>query len=454
MNRTHAEAFFQDPRIAEAKKLLLETLSDHQKQLISHRPANPNLKTDYDELLATYAEFRGGKLWYRYLGSGMGKGALVELLDGSIKYDFITGIGVHYFGHSHPTIISAAVDAALCDTIMEGNLQQNFDAYRLTETLINASKMDHCFLTTSGAMAVENGLKIIFQKKHPANRILAFERCFMGRSLVASQITDRPNYREGLPNNIFVDYIPFYDPDHPEMSTARAVTALKQQLARYPKQYAVMCFELIQGDGGFYVASKSFFEAIMKVLKEHDVAIFIDEVQTFGRTPELFAFHYFGLQEYADVVTIGKLSQACATLFRKNFAPQLGLLSQTFISSVSAIQTGQVIIDELLSGGYYGADGKVHKIFNYFSNKLKSLSERYPEKIRGPFGLGGMIAFTPFDGSYDKAVKLAHDLFDAGLICFITGTHPTRIRFLVPMGVITFDDIDGACTILENVLTS
>ena len=44
----------------------------------------------------------------------------------------------------------------------------------------------------------------------------------------------------------------------------------------------------------------------MEILKQNNIAIFIDEIQTFGRTEELFAFQYFGLDDFVDVVTRGK----------------------------------------------------------------------------------------------------------------------------------------------------
>ena len=69
---------------------------------------------------------------------------------------------------------------------MQGNLQQNVETESLVRTLLDAANrkgafFKHCFLTTSGAMANENALKLIFQKKSPASRILAFEGCFAGR---------------------------------------------------------------------------------------------------------------------------------------------------------------------------------------------------------------------------------------------------------------------------------
>ena len=77
-----------------------------------------------------------------------------------------------------------------------------------------------------------------------------------------------------------------------------------------------MVVELVQGEGGYYAGDREFF------LRDPDascdaagVAIFFDEVQTFGRTTRPFAFQHFGLDEFAEIVSIGKLSQVCATLF-------------------------------------------------------------------------------------------------------------------------------------------
>jgi acetylornithine/succinyldiaminopimelate/putrescine aminotransferase len=253
-----ADALFQDARISEAKKLLIDAVAAHQKTLTHVKPPNPALKQTYDELLEKFTQYRGNKLWFPYIGSGMGNGVFVELLDGSVKYDFICGMGTHFLGHSHPEIISASIDAAISDTVMQGHLQQNRDTIELSEILTRESKLPHCFLTTSGAMANENALKIAFQKKYPAYRVLSFERCFAGRTLATTQITDKPSFREGLPQTLTVDYVPFFDPKQPAESTERTLEALKKHLQRYPKQHAVMCFELIQGEGGFHSATKEF----------------------------------------------------------------------------------------------------------------------------------------------------------------------------------------------------
>ncbi len=448
------EKLFNDPKVIEAKKLLIDSVKEHSRHIEKVKGPDPDLAAPYKELLESYEKMRGGPLFYPYIGSGLGNGALVELMDGSVKYDFITGIGVHGFGHGHPDIIDSSINAALTDTVMEGHLQQNSDAFELTKLLIDVSGLDHCFLTSTGAMANENAFKICFQKKHPASRILAFDHCFMGRTLTMAQVTDKPMNRVGLPLNQPVDYIPFYDPSRPEESEKEAVNALKTFIERYPGQHALMSFELVQGEGGFNVAAPEFYKILMDILKESGIPIMIDEVQTFGRTSQPFAFQHFGLEDYVDVVTIGKLSQACATLYKHPMNPAPGLLSQTFTTSSSAIRSSKVIIEKLLNEGHFGENGKNAAINKIFSERFENICKKHPGLVKGPYGIGCMVAFTPFDGERSRVLHFSHELFKQGVMGFIAGSGPTRCRFLVPMLAVEEKDIDEAMNIAEKTLLS
>ena len=177
-----------DPRIAEAKRLIQEAVAEHSADLTAVAEPIPTLVVDYQAMVDEYSKLRGGKVYFPYLGSGIGNGPFVELADGSVKMDLISGIGVHGYGHSHPKLIDAGIDAALCDTVMQGNLQANPSIVDTSRLLVDLAKesgsgINHCFLTTSGAMANENALKLAFQKNTPANRIVAFTHCFAGRTL-------------------------------------------------------------------------------------------------------------------------------------------------------------------------------------------------------------------------------------------------------------------------------
>ena len=462
MSQTVAEALFSDPRVAQAKQLLSAALAEHQKGLTGIRPPKTELKVSYEELVKQFSGARGGPLFFPYLGSGIGRGSLVELADGSVKYDMITGIGVHYLGHSHPLLTGVGVEAAIRDTVMQGNLQQNVESVRLSQTLIEMANRDsankrlaHCFVTSSGAMANENALKLLFQKAAPANRLLAFSGGFAGRTMVLSQVTDKAAYRVGLPKTIDADYVPFYDPSQPEHSIKAATSRLKELLYRYPKQHAGMWMELVQGEGGFNSGTREFFVPILDLLKENGVAIWFDEIQTFARTTQAFAFQHFGLDAYPEVVTVGKLTQVCATLFSDALVPKPGLVSQTFTAGTGAILAAQAILDHLRTGAgqYFGSDGRIMQIRRRFLSHLERIATAHPNWVKGPYGEGVMIAFTPMDGAEATVKKLLSALFEAGVIAFMCGANPTKIRFLPAVGAITDSEIDAVCQILERVLS-
>eukprot|EP01047_Picozoa_sp_COSAG01_P042914 COSAG01_NODE_3776_length_5706_cov_7.934011_1_plen_147_part_10 len=134
-----ADKLNNDPRLAEAKKLILAAVAEHQETLVSVRPPRPELAANYEHQLEQFGAIRGGKTFFPYLGSGIGNGPFVELADGSVKLDLITGIGVHGYGHSHPRLINAGIDAAMSDTVMQGNLQQNTSSCDIVKLLTDVA---------------------------------------------------------------------------------------------------------------------------------------------------------------------------------------------------------------------------------------------------------------------------------------------------------------------------
>ncbi|MBA2404072.1 MAG: aminotransferase class III-fold pyridoxal phosphate-dependent enzyme [Bdellovibrionales bacterium] len=457
MAKTVADGFFADPRLKEAKKLIQDALKEHQSQITGVRAANPELKESYDQLLKKMAEYRGGALFYNYLGTGIGHGPLVELADGSVKYDFITGIGVHYMGHSHPGVIEAQINGAISNTVMNGHLQQNTDSAKLVELFSReackkGAEVKNVFLTTSGAMANENAFKMILQKRYPAARFFSFEKCFSGRTLGMAWVTDKAAYRQGLPKTLDVDYIPFYNADDHKGSIEKAVYAMKKAITRFPAQHAGFIMELIQGENGSWVGNTEYFEALIKVCQENNISVLVDEVQTFARTHDLFAFQFFKLDKHVDLVSVGKNSQVCATLFKDDHKPKPGLMSQTFTGSSSQIAASNFIINEMVNGGYLGENGKIEKLHQHFKGHLEKLAKKYPDKVSGPFGIGAMVAMTVFGGDEAKSKNFTMKLFENGVLSFMAGSSPTRVRFLMPVMATENKHIDEVCAIMEKTL--
>jgi len=452
-----AEALAADPRIAEAKVLLHAALSDHREKLAEIRPPDPERAATYAAALEAFSARRGGALFYPYLGSGLGHGALVELADGSVKYDLIGGIGVHYFGHNDPELSERLLAAACSNTVMQGNLQQNCDSAELAEALLAlatraGAPLAHAFLCTSGAMANENAAKLAFAHHHPADRLLAFSGCFAGRTLAMSQVTDNPGYRTGLPTSLAVDYVPFFDPADATASTERTLASLEAHLRRYPGRHAAMIFELVQGEGGYYPGDHAFFAALTRRLRDAGVAIWFDEIQTFGRTSEPFAFQHFGLDAYADLVTVGKSLQMCATLFRSDYRPPPGLVSQTFTGSTASIAAARYVIERFRDGDLFGPQGRVMALFRTFVTGFDAIRTRHPNWLAPPYGLGAMVACTPFAGEASTTRALLGALFERGVVAFATGGSLSRLRFLPPVPALHDAEVDLVLDVLEASL--
>ena len=83
-----------------------------------------------------------------------------------------------------------------------------------------------------------------------------------------------------------------------------------------------------------------------------------------------------------DIITIGKLSQVCATIYRKELKPNAGIISQTFTSSTTAIESGYQIINYLIDNQHFGISGKNMVLGNYFNLLLKELTKEPKFSIR------------------------------------------------------------------------
>ena len=457
-----------NPAVERAIDAIVAEVRAASAQITGVRGPDAGLAEGYREAMARAAAARGRGLLYPYIGSGLGNGALVELADGSVKWDMICGIGVQFFGHSDEQILRATLRASTEDVLKHGNLQSNAGAFEFAEMLVReaekTSRIAHAFVSTSGVMANENALKICYQKHAPASRVIAFRNCFMGRTTTMSQIGDNAAARVGLPLNVDADYMPFYD----EVAAERmggtkyidmALMHLEQYIDRYPNQHSCFIFELVQGEGGFNTSTRDYFVALMEMCRAHGIAVWDDEIQTFGRTDRLFAYEHLDLGEYLDVVSVGKMTQACATLFTEQYNPKPGLLSGTFTGAGVEFAVGMNIVERLVSGGYYGPDGTIAAHHAEFRRQVRAMAQRHPELFGGNGGSadivggqGGMMRFTPFGGEKDKVIKACNVLFEEGVITFYCGHGPYHVRMLPPLGVMRMEDWARVFEVVERGL--
>lgn len=455
MSKLIGRAITESPEIQALISRLIRDVSQAEESIVTIRPPCPELIEPALRSVVDAGKHRGRPLFFPYVGTGAGRGPYVELEDGSVKLDLINGIGIHIFGHGHPRIREAAVRGALSDVVMQGNLEPNHEYTRLgkclTELAGRHSRLKYAWFSTCGTMANENALKMARQKNSPARLIIAMEKAFAGRSTLMAEITDNPAYKVGLPNYNEVLRIPFYKAGDPR-STEASLRKLKEHVAGNPKSIACLVFEPMLGEGGYCRAPREFFVPLLEFCKQQGIAVWLDEVQTFMRTGELFAFETLGIGSYVDLCTIAKTLQTGATLFTEEYNPQPGLVSGTFSGGSSALATGYEALRMLTEDGYLGPGGRIMEIHHAFVAMLNRLNETTCRGLlRDADGLGLMIAATPLDGSRDMVSKLLHALFKNGLIAFSCGHDPYRLRFLVP-AVMSPGDIDLAGEIIEKSL--
>lgn len=435
------------------EKLVHEVTSlNHHIQGIA--AANPHLVDSGKKSVEQVGLWRGRPLHYAYVGTGAGRGPYVELADGSVKLDLINGIGIHLMGHSNPRVIAAAVRGALSDIIMQGNLQPNVEYQQFSEKLVKLaskrSRLKYVWFSTCGTMANENALKMARQKHSPARMAVSFKNAFAGRSTMMAEVTDNPAYKQGLPEYHEVLRIPFYDKKDPA-SSEKSLRALREHIEKHPGNISVFGFEPMLGEGGYQAAPREFFIPILEECRKHKIAVWADEVQTFARTGEMFAFETLNIGEYIDLCTIAKTVQLGATFYTEEYNPKPGLVAGTFSGATVSMTAGMEIV-EMMQEGFLGPQGRVQKIHQRFIAGFNRLNETTCKgKAQDAGGMGLMIAFTPFDGKKEQVDALLKKMFQKGVMAFSCGKDPVRVRFLVP-AIIHDEEIDVALKVVEECL--
>ena len=444
------ESFYKDKTLQELFSSIVkyvEKSQSHFSKTLEARSSETMLKAS-----EKIGVLRGRPLFYPYLGRGLGKGAFVELEDGSVKLNFIGGIGVHILGHSHPVVIKKSLEASVSDIVHQGHLQMNRELLEFQKKALELAnrkgKFEGCWVTTSGSMANENALKICRQKTKNST-ILTLKNAFAGRTTAMLSITENPAFKQGLPETEHPLKIPFFDKKNPK-SKEESLSLLKELVSK--NKVCCFVFEPLQGEGGILTAPRDFFLPLLDFCKEKKIPIWCDEIQTFARTGEFFAFEKLGLENYIDICTISKACQNGVTFWSKDMAPKGGILGGTFAGSSVSLKVGKAVLDYLDEGGFMGEGGKIEKLHQELKNMLEYLKEGSCKGLLDDIsGEGIMVAFTPFSGNKEKRNKLIQVLYKNGLLCLGCGLDVARIRFLIP-AVTTSSEMELAKSILEKSL--
>jgi ornithine--oxo-acid transaminase len=375
-----------------------------------------------------------------------GEGIFLWDVEGKKYFDFLSAYSAVNQGHCHPRIIEALIEQAQTLTLTSRAFHNDklglFEKY-ITEYF----GYDKVLMMNSGAEANETAIKLArkwgYQKKGiPANEaiIVAVKRNFHGRTLgIVSASTDKTATKD------FGPFMPGY-----QIIEYNDIAALEQAL--HNPNVCGFWVEPIQGEAGVFVPDEGYLAKSAELCKKYNVLLMMDEVQTgIGRTGKLLASHHENVQP--DMLILGKALSGgtypvSAVLANDEVMLCLkpGEHGSTFggnpLACAVAMAALEVIKDEKLTEN-------AEKMGLIFRERMKSLMQKYPEKIKAVRGKGLLNAVDIAEKDGKTAWDVCIGLKEKGLLA--KPTHGDKIRFAPPL-VITESQMHEACDIIVEVI--
>jgi 4-aminobutyrate aminotransferase len=208
-----------------------------------------------------------------------------------------------------------------------------------------------------------------------------------------------------------------------------------------PARVAAMVIEPVQGEGGFYVASKSFMQKLRDMCDQHGILLIIDEVQTgFARTGTMLAIEQYGIEP--DLVTMAKSLAGgfplAAVTGKASImdAPSPGGLGGTYGGNPLGIAAAHAVLDVIAEEALCE---RANMLGARLKQRLESLRGDVPEisDVRGPGFMNAVEFKNSESGAPDAAFanRVREIALSKGLILLTCGVYANVIRFLSPITI-------------------
>ncbi|HSQ88482.1 aspartate aminotransferase family protein [Romboutsia sp.] len=365
-----------------------------------------------------------------------GEGSYLYDIDGNKYLDMYSGISVNNLGHDKG-IVEAMINQAA--------KYMHLSNYFVSEPVVNLAKLfventfaSKVFFTNSGTESNEAAIKLCrkYGKQFSENKyeLLSAYNSFHGRTNGGLSLTGQEKYqKEFMPLIPGVSYFEYNN-----------IESLKEKVN---ENTCGLFLEIIQGEGGIVEISQEFIDEVVKLSKEYNFLVVIDEVQTgMGRTGDLFAYEKYNF--IPDVVTISKSVGGGIPLGAMLVSEGVeGILKpgdhgSTFGGNPVSCACGEYIMDKLVNTNLCE---EVKQKGDYLIRELNNLKEKYPNVIKEVRGRGLMIGVDV--GEYANTIKqIAQEKK-----VLLNSTSNTIIR-LLPSLYITYDEINEFLTIFKEII--
>ena len=265
--------------------------------------------------------------------------------DGNVLMDFTGHVGAAPLGYNNPELLERMDAFDMIDPVKIAG--QDFYSTagdpadvdfpgppELMERLVDASpeRFDTVFLSNSGAEAVENGLKISYDRTG-GKYAITFEGAFHGRTLGTLSLNrSKEIYRREFPEIGPVHDVPFCRDGSCTAATCECgffagdTTKLRRMLDPETgyvnaEEVAYLILEPIQGEGGYHVPSDAFMREVADICERHDILLIADEIQSgMGRTGDFWASDGFPIEP--DIICAAKGARVGATIANESIFPE------------------------------------------------------------------------------------------------------------------------------------
>lgn len=355
-----------------------------------------------------------------------GKGNKVYDAEGREYIDCATGVGVAALGYGNERVAEAIHEQymKLCSCY---GIFYNDRRAELAKKLVSlAPGMRRAFFCNSGSESIEAAIKFA-RASTGRKKIVCAMRGFHGKTMGALSATWDTEYRNPfLPLVDGFVHVPFNNPGKLEEAVDNGTAAV--------------LLEIIQGEGGVRAADPGFLAAAGKACGEHGCLLIIDEVQTFARTGQLFAYENL---VSPDIVCIAKalgggmpigavLCNGKINIPKKSHTSTFGgnpIACAAALATLEVMESGRLV-------------GKAGELGTYILQKLTAMQSPLVKEVRGR---GLMIGIE----LHEKAGPYVQEMMAKGLIVLLAGNFVVR---LLPPLTITREDADRVLEIIREVL--
>jgi 4-aminobutyrate aminotransferase len=395
------------------------------------------------------------------------EGAMVQDVDGNRFLDFNAGIAAVAAGHCHPRVVQAIQKQAARLIHMSGTDFYYEEMVALAEKLAEIAPGPgprRVSFGNSGAEAIEASIKLA-RWSTGRDKIIAFFGSFHGRTMGALSLTARKAVQRGgfgplIPGVVHAPYPDCYRCPFGRQEETCAVECVKHiehtllKTIAPANETAAIFVEPVQGEGGYIVPPRKFFDELSRVARQNGILLVVDEVQSgMGRTGKMWASEHFDL--VPDILAVAKgIASGMplgATVARADLMTwPAGAHASTFggnpVSCAAALATIALLEEGLVANAA--------RMGAHLLDRLRDWPARFPTvgQVRG-LGLMIGIEMVRDQGTRERAPELRDRIvtlaFERGLL--ILGAGENSIRLCPPL-VVTREQCDTAVETLEECL--